>query len=109
MLMWAAHAAIDWDWQMPVITIVFFALGGMTLGRDAGAPQEAWAGAGLAPVKRAALGIGCGLLGVAPVYVWLSQRDLDSATSAFSAHDCATATRAGRVIDRDPGHAAGGL
>ena len=35
MLAWAIHAGVDWDWQMPVVTIVFFSLGGFVLARSA--------------------------------------------------------------------------
>jgi hypothetical protein len=94
MLMWAAHAAIDWDWQMPVLTIIFFGLGGMALGREAAATVPAATTVALAPFRRALLGIGCCLLAVAPAYVWLSQRDLDAASDAFASRDCKTTTDA---------------
>ena len=110
MVMWALHAAIDWDWQMPVLTIVFFGLGGLVLGRDAPlpapAPQTAsaddpdqaaarrrFARAGVDPFRRGLLGIGCCVLAVAPVYIWLSQRDLDAATNAYTAGNCTQASR----------------
>ena len=35
LLAWAVHAGVDWDWQMPVVTIVFFSLGGFVLARSA--------------------------------------------------------------------------
>ncbi len=38
------------------------------------------------------LGLGCLLLAVAPAYMWLSQRRLDQATSAFAQGDCRAAT-----------------
>lgn len=33
MLLWALHTGIDWDWEMPAITLPFFALGGFMLSR----------------------------------------------------------------------------
>ena len=39
-LAWALHAGVDWDWQMPAVSLWFAALGGLALGRPA------WRGAG---------------------------------------------------------------
>ena len=33
LLGWAIHAGVDWDWEMPVVTVIFFSLGGFILGR----------------------------------------------------------------------------
>src|SRR5947209_4273788 len=33
LLAWALAAGIDWDWEMPVVTIVFFVVGGFALAR----------------------------------------------------------------------------
>ncbi len=33
LLGWAIHAGVDWDWEMPVVTVMFFSLGGFILGR----------------------------------------------------------------------------
>ncbi len=44
LLAWALHAGIDWDWQMPAVSIIFFALGGAVLARgarDEPSPTEA--------------------------------------------------------------------
>jgi O-antigen ligase len=98
LLMWALHAGIDWDWEMPVLSLPFFALGGFVLSREA--PEvlaevpAAQPGPGLRPYARTVLGIGCVLLAVAPAYVWLSQRKLDQATAAFARGDCRSATAA---------------
>jgi hypothetical protein len=100
LLAWALETGIDWDWEMPVVTVVFFALGGFVLARptpDASRAAEPGAGRerqGIAPQWRTAVGIVCLLLGVAPAYVWLSQRPLNRATSAFAAGDYRTATDA---------------
>jgi len=32
-LVWAARAGIDWDWEMPVVTLWFFAAGGAAVAR----------------------------------------------------------------------------
>jgi O-antigen ligase len=31
LLAWAIHAGFDWDWEMPVVTLIFFVLGGFVL------------------------------------------------------------------------------
>jgi O-antigen ligase len=90
LLAWAIHAGIDWDWEMPVLTFVFFALGGFALSRPLAESGPQW---GLAPRARTFLGLGCALLVVAPAYVWLSQRKLDDARFAFAARNCPGATR----------------
>jgi O-antigen ligase len=97
MLAWAIHAGVDWDWQMPVVTIVFFSLGGFALARSAPATAAARATEDRrAPSSfaRSMIGIGCVLLAVAPTYMWLSQRDLSDASSSFNAGDCRSATDA---------------
>jgi O-antigen ligase len=33
LLGWAIHAGVDWDWEMPVVTVIFFSLGGFVVGR----------------------------------------------------------------------------
>jgi O-antigen ligase len=99
LLIWALHAAIDWDWEMPVITVPFFALGAFVLARapgEAAATEAATTAAprrGLAPYARVVVALGCLLLGVAPAYLWLSQRRLDNATTAFGQGNCQAATR----------------
>jgi O-antigen ligase len=97
LLAWAIHAGVDWDWQMPVVTLVFFSLGGFAL---AGSAPEASAERSAeerrlpSSFTRSMMGIGCVLLAVAPVYMWLSQRDLNKATNSYNNGDCRSATRA---------------
>ena len=109
LLVWALHAGIDWDWQMPALSIVFFVLAGAVLARRRPGDQEAvdrsagdpvlessprlW-GSRLGVQTRVFLGLGCLLLGVAPAYVWLAQRKINAATSAFDAGNCAGASSA---------------
>ncbi len=97
MLTWAAHAGYDWDWQMPVVTLVFFSLGGFVMARSA--PETAVERAAQerrlpSSFVRSMMGIGCLVLAVAPVYMWLSQRDLNKATNSYNSGDCRSATRA---------------
>jgi O-antigen ligase len=91
LLAWAIHAGVDWDWEMPVITIVFFALGGFALANSRARIRRAPTATARA---RALIALGCALLAAAPGYVWLSQRKLDDAEYAFSQRNCAAASRA---------------
>jgi hypothetical protein len=97
LLAWAVHAGVDWDWEMPVVTIIFFSLGGFALARrpprrDRSDPGErVRAVIPNAPVIRAAIGAALVALAVLPAYVWLSQLKLDDADYAFAQGDCSTA------------------
>jgi O-antigen ligase len=85
------HAGVDWDWEMPVLTIVFFALGGFGLAAPVGRGEARGV-----PTRRTrtVIGLGCVLLAVAPAYLWMSQRKLDQARYAFSLRNCRAASRA---------------
>jgi hypothetical protein len=97
LLIWALHAGIDWDWEMPAVTLPFFALGAFMLSRSPRTSDKS----SRSPVRRArrawhgraAVGLGSLLVAVLPAYLWVSQRHLDQATTAFAARDCTTATR----------------
>ena len=96
---WAVHAGVDWDWQMPVISLPFAALGGLALGRPPW--RGGGAGAGVSASLRAFLA-GAAVIGVCvlPALVLASQVRLDSATTAYSAADCASADRlAARAVE----------
>ena len=90
LLAWAVQAGFDWDWEMPVVTLIFFVLGGFVLA----APQERSApAAGVGPRLRTLAALGCVLLAIAPAYVWLSQRRLNDAVHAFALGNCQSATQ----------------
>ena len=86
-LVWALHAGIDWDWEMPVTGFWFFALGGMAL-RPRSAPRPLPVPG---RVARAALGIGALALVVTPALMALSQDRLNSAVQALEHGDCRAA------------------
>lgn len=108
LLAWALEAGIDWDWEMPAVSIVVFVLGGFVLARppvvaaEGEAPTAPPVGAPAASSRRhgvlgssirpvaATLAL---LLAVAPAYMFISQLRLNDATRAFARHDCASATR----------------
>jgi hypothetical protein len=96
MLAWALHAAIDWDWEMPVVSVIFFALAGAVTARHLIAATESSKVRALLPSAqgRVVLGLGCVLLAVAPTYVWLAERKLNQATAAYNAGNCRVATSA---------------
>jgi len=95
-LAWAAHAAVDWDWEMPATGFFFFALGGMAIAARGGE------GVSRVPalsqrMARVALGIGCLALVVSPALVAISQGYLDSAVRNLTAGNCRSAT--GEALD----------
>jgi len=90
-VVWAVHAGVDWDWEMPATTLPFFAAGALALalpvdgGRRLGEPPRG---------VRLGVGLACVLLAVTPVLVWRSQTRIEDAVAALSAGDCRTATDA---------------
>lgn len=96
-LAWAVHAGVDWDWQMPAVSLPFAALGGLALGRPA------WRGgaAGRFETPRV-LAIGCVVVAAAvlPALMLASQVRLSQATNAYAVGNCAQADRlAARSVD----------
>ncbi|HEV2059273.1 MAG TPA: O-antigen ligase family protein [Solirubrobacteraceae bacterium] len=86
-LAWAVHAGIDWHWEMPVVTLWFFAAGGLALAARA----DRAGGAPSGPIGRAVAVAVCIALAVLPVRIFLSERSLRESARAFAAGDCATA------------------
>jgi hypothetical protein len=92
-LAWALHAGVDWDWQMPAVSLCFAALGGLAIGRPA---QN-----GIARVKSSSAAVfiaGALVVGasVFPALVLASQVRLNEATNAYAAGNCARADRLAR-------------
>ncbi len=85
---WLIHSGLDWDWEMPAVTLWLFALGGLALGRSPDEPRAL--GRPARPV-RVGLGFACAILAIAPAQIHLSQRTLDRSVEAFKAGDCPTA------------------
>ena len=85
---WALRAGGDWDWEMPVVTLWLFALGGATLATPrrarAGAPE---AGPGLRARCAWRPRSGCLVLAVTPVRV-ACRRPTSTGLSAFERGDC---------------------
>jgi hypothetical protein len=79
---WAVHAGIDWDWELPAVTMIPFALGGAALATSTpriGPPAR---------LTRLAIGIGLLVLAITPVSIALSQFRLDASVEAFRKGDC---------------------
>ena len=107
---WALRAGVDWDWEMPVVTLGFFAVAGAALsprrarglGREQGRGQEYERGRavehgfGWVPGtgSRMALGLLCLLALVTPVLIIGSQRRLGEAENALYEANCVKASSA---------------
>jgi hypothetical protein len=90
---WAVAAGIDWHWEMPVVTLWLFALGGAALARE---PREefAWSPS-LWPLAAVAAGC-CVLALLVPVRMAISQDRLETSLDAFVVGRCTTAEAAAR-------------
>jgi hypothetical protein len=89
-VVWALHAGVDWDWEMPVVTLGFFAAAGLALSsgkRD---------GVGWVPAHntRMTLALLCLATVALPVSLIGSQSRLGEAEHALYASNCAAATPA---------------
>jgi hypothetical protein len=79
-LAWALHAGLDWDWEMPAVTIWVFALGGAALAAPADDQRiKAFPRFAL----RAAMATVLILLAIVPALATLSQAKLDDAEETF--------------------------
>jgi hypothetical protein len=93
-LIWALHAGVDWDWEMPAVTAWLFAVGAVVLVRRGGPDRTGAALLGdrarflLAPVWLA--------LAIVPTVVAISQAHLTRSITAFQAGDCDRAIREAR-------------
>jgi len=85
---WAFEAGLDWQWQMPVVTVVVLSLGALALARPARPESD---------VRRPGTGTRVLLAGlfalaaVMPLLVGISQAHLDDAVSSFQAENCRSA------------------
>jgi hypothetical protein len=88
---WAVHAGLDWDWEIPAVTLWLFAAGGLLLA----ARQTGERGPRIRrPFVRAGLAVGCLTLAATPVLVSASQTNLSESVSAYQRGDCRTAVDA---------------
>ena len=89
-VVWVLAAGVDWDWEMPVVTLGFFAAAGAALGPRRGS------GPGWMPGynARMILGLLCLATLAAPALIIGSQSRLDDAEHALYAANCASASSA---------------
>ncbi|MGA9314316.1 MAG: O-antigen ligase family protein [Solirubrobacteraceae bacterium] len=89
-VVWVLHAGVDWDWEMPVVTIGFFAVAGLALS------ARGRVGSGWVPGHntRLVLALLCLATVALPVSIIGSQTRLGQAEHALYASDCAAATPA---------------
>jgi O-antigen ligase len=100
---WLLRAGVDWDWEMPAVTLWLFALGGMVLAARAGGSSRRRDLSGRrdrsalvdgstrgAPslAVRTALVTATFALAVLPALMLLSQARLDESARAFQRGDC---------------------
>jgi O-Antigen ligase len=90
-VVWALRAGVDWDWEMPVVTLGFFAVAGAAL-----SPRKGSSGPGWVPGNntRMILGLLCLATLVTPVLIIGSQNRLEQAESALYTPNCAKASSA---------------
>jgi hypothetical protein len=90
-VVWALRAGVDWDWEMPVVTLGFFAAAGAALSPRPGR------GPGWVPGSHSRLILGLLCLGtvVAPVLIIGSQSRLGDAEHAlYASNNCTAASSA---------------
>jgi len=109
-VVWILHAGVDWDWEMPVVTLGVLAAAGLALSPRSGAgspaaglrgpagPSEAGGGGvrDWIPAHHTRIVLGLLLLGtlVVPVSIVGSQSKLGEAEHGLYASDCGAATPA---------------
>jgi hypothetical protein len=88
---WALHAGVDWDWEMPGVTLWFFAIGGAALAAPA---RQVRVRHSPNPLERAGIAVGLLLVAVIPALVAISQGKMTQAVQTFTRHgDCPAVIR----------------
>ena len=90
-LAWAVHAGVDWDWQMPAVTLWLFALGGAALARSLRRRRRRPRNDLKSLAVRGGGVLACIALAIVPAQLALSQARLDSAIGALNAGRCGAA------------------
>jgi O-antigen ligase len=92
-LIWLVHAGLDWDWEMPAVTIWLFCAGGVALAVSAGDRMRRLR---VGPVTRFVLALAALAVAVVPAAITVSEHRLEDAKAAFARGDCKTAEREAR-------------
>ena len=90
-LAWTVHAGVDWDWQMPAVTVWLFAFGGAALSRSLVWRRRRHAVEWKRSAVRAGGVIACLFLALIPARNALSQERLGSAIAELNTGNCRTA------------------
>ena len=90
-VVWAIHAGVDWDWEMPAVTISLFALAGLGLSKPRGERSGFTAAFEPGRLVRIVAAVGVGVLAVTPAAIAISQSRLDAAVADFNRNDCGAA------------------
>jgi hypothetical protein len=100
LLTWALHAGIDWDWEVPALTLPVLALAAAAVAARPTPEREPVTASRRWPVRAVAAVALLALL-LTPLAIVRSQSSLDQALTAMRAGSCETATvDAQRSIDR---------
>jgi hypothetical protein len=95
LLTWAVHAGIDWDWEMPAVTVGALAVGGAGLARHVTKVKPSFTGSSLRVTFGLLLLVGA----ICPALLFASQRQVNSARDALLAGNCPRAiSRAGDAV-----------
>jgi hypothetical protein len=90
-LAWAAHAGVDWDWEMPAVTVGVFALLAAGLATHEHDLMPSFANQSV----RVVMGITLLAAAIAPGLVFASQRRLNDGLDALRAGNCRQAINRG--------------
>lgn len=82
---WAVHAGVDWDWEMPAVTLWVLCLGALGTGARRGKRRMATDVRGTA---RVAIGLGLLALAITPALTMRSQAELNTSRHQLSRNDC---------------------
>jgi O-antigen ligase len=94
-VIWAARAGVDWDWEMPVVTLGFFAVAGAGLSPRA-ERRDGWYGRRPGRASRAIIVVLGLVTMIVPVLIIGSQTRLAEAEHALYASNCTQAAPAAR-------------
>jgi hypothetical protein len=99
-LAWAVQAGVDWDWQMPAVTLWLFALGGAALARPLRRRRRRHRKDLEMALPRVAGVLVCLVLALLPARLAVSSGHLDDAIEAVRRGDCVGArAKAAESID----------
>jgi O-antigen ligase len=94
-IVWMLHAGVDWDWQVPAVTLWLFAMAGVALASPPRVGAETIRERGRSPWLRVCVAIGVTVVAITPALMGLSQKRLNDSVAAFDRGDCGKAIDSG--------------